>query len=276
MRFAAENRCNMITVSSPINTFRSHPDRSDRMDARTRRAAGDRDDRAGKPAGMRGPVLAVAALLAAAGLLAALGLLVPAALLAAAAVMVTGAAVTPAKPASPPAEPASPRPPVAWSPGSARAWAAPAAPARGSSAWRRGLAAGSADAIARPAPALAARDRILGPAETMACVDLAARLTWLQSAGTVTFGPVRMAPGPPGTPHVTPRGLFRVAWKAGPDYVNAGSGEPMPWAVFLAPGGIALHGGSLTAPSRGCVHLAVADARYYHAHLPIGAEVVVF
>src|SRR5579875_3563180 len=238
MRFAAENRCNMITVSSPINTFRSHPDRSDRMDARTRRAAGDRDDRAGKPAGMRGPVLAVAALLAAAGLLAALGLLVPAALLAAAAVMVTGAAVTPAKPASPPAEPASPpaepaspRPPVAWSPGSARARAAPAAPARGSAAWRRGLAAGSADAIARPAPALAARDRILGPAETMACVDLAARLTWLQSAGTVTFGPVRMAPGPPGTPHVTPRGLFRVAWKAGPDYVNAGSGEPMPWAV---------------------------------------------
>ncbi len=225
---------------------------------------------------MRGPVLAVAALLAAAGLLAALGLLAPAALLAAAAVMVTGAAVTPAKPASPPANPASPRPPVAWSPAPARARAAPAAPARGSAARRRGLATGPADAIARSAPALAARDRILGPAETMACVDLAARLTWLQSAGTVTFGPVRMAPGPPGTPHATPRGLFRVAWKAGPDYVNAGSGEPMPWAVFLAPGGIALHGGSLTAPSHGCVHLAVADARYYHAHLPIGAEVVVF
>src|SRR5579875_2336642 len=206
MRFAAENRCNMITVSSPINTFRSHPDRSDRMDARTRRAAGDRDDRAGKPAGMRGPVLAVAALLAAAGLLAALGLLAPAALLAAAAVMVTGAAVTPAKPASPPANPASPRPPVAWSPAPARARAAPAAPARGSAARRRGLATGPADAIARPAPALAARDRILGPAETMACVDLAARLTWLQSAGAVTFGPVRMAPGPPGTPHATPRG----------------------------------------------------------------------
>jgi lipoprotein-anchoring transpeptidase ErfK/SrfK len=107
-------------------------------------------------------------------------------------------------------------------------------------------------------------------------VDLAAHITWLQSGGKVTFGPVRMEPGPPGTPHATPRGTFHVSWKAGPDFISTTYREPMPWPVFFAPGGIAFHGGSLTRPSHGCVHLTVADARYYNAHLPIGAEVVVF
>ena len=50
----------------------------------------------------------------------------------------------------------------------------------------------------------------------------------------------------------------------------------MPWAVFFAPGGIAFHGGSLTTPSHGCVHLTDANAHYYNQHLPDGAEVVVF
>jgi lipoprotein-anchoring transpeptidase ErfK/SrfK len=50
----------------------------------------------------------------------------------------------------------------------------------------------------------------------------------------------------------------------------------MPWAVFFAPGGIAFHGGSLTTPSHGCVHLTDENAYYYNDHLPVGAEVVVF
>jgi lipoprotein-anchoring transpeptidase ErfK/SrfK len=50
----------------------------------------------------------------------------------------------------------------------------------------------------------------------------------------------------------------------------------MPWATFFAAGGIAFHGGSLTQWSHGCVHLALANARYYNVHLPVGAEVVVF
>jgi lipoprotein-anchoring transpeptidase ErfK/SrfK len=54
------------------------------------------------------------------------------------------------------------------------------------------------------------------------------------------------------------------------------SAEPMPYAVFFAQGGIAFHGGSLTRPSHGCVHLRIGSARYYHDHLPVGAEVVVF
>jgi lipoprotein-anchoring transpeptidase ErfK/SrfK len=107
-------------------------------------------------------------------------------------------------------------------------------------------------------------------------VDLSDDLTWLQSDGRVSYGPVRMEPGPPGTPHATPRGTFRVQWKAGVNYISTEYDEPMPYAVFFAPGGVAFHGGSLTNASHGCVHLDTGSARYYHDHLPIGAEVVVF
>jgi lipoprotein-anchoring transpeptidase ErfK/SrfK len=128
-----------------------------------------------------------------------------------------------------------------------------------------------------PSPlTLTALDRASCPAKATACVDLTRHLTWLQSAGKVTFGPVRAEPGPPGSAHATPRGIFQVSWKAGATFVSNIYHEPMPWAVFFAPGGIAFHGGSLTTPSHGCVHLTVADAHYYNQHLPDGAEVVVF
>jgi lipoprotein-anchoring transpeptidase ErfK/SrfK len=128
-----------------------------------------------------------------------------------------------------------------------------------------------------PSPlTLTALDRESCPAKATACVDLTRHLTWLQSAGRVTFGPVSAEPGPPGSAHATPRGTFEVSWKAGPNFVSNIYHEPMPWAVFFAPGGIAFHGGSLTTPSHGCVHLTVADAHYYNQHLPDGAEVVVF
>lgn len=123
---------------------------------------------------------------------------------------------------------------------------------------------------------LTALDRESCPAKATACVDLTRHLTWLQSAGRVTFGPVQAEPGPPGSPHATPRGTFQVSWKAGANFVSNIYHEPMPWAVFFAPGGIAFHGGSLTNPSHGCVHLTDQNARYYNDHLPVGAEVVVF
>jgi len=123
---------------------------------------------------------------------------------------------------------------------------------------------------------LTALDRESCPAKATACVDLTRHLTWLQSAGHVTFGPVSAEPGPPGSAHATPRGTFEVSWKAGPDFISNIYHEPMPWAVFFAPGGIAFHGGSLTTPSHGCVHLTDQNARYYSDHLPVGAEVVVF
>jgi lipoprotein-anchoring transpeptidase ErfK/SrfK len=137
-----------------------------------------------------------------------------------------------------------------------------------------------APTVAQPVPpsplTLTALDRESCPAKATACVDLTRHLTWLQSAGKVTFGPIRAEPGPPGSAHATPRGIFAVSWKAGATFVSNIYHEPMPWAVFFAPGGIAFHGGSLTTPSHGCVHLTVADARYYNQHLPDGAEVVVF
>ena len=92
--------------------------------------------------------------------------------------------------------------------------------------------------------------------------------------GRITYGPVLMEPGGPADP--TPRGIFHVAWKAGPHYVSTSFGIPIPYAVFFAPGGIAFHAGSLTTSSHGCVHLSLPSARYYHDHLPEGAEVAVF
>jgi lipoprotein-anchoring transpeptidase ErfK/SrfK len=140
--------------------------------------------------------------------------------------------------------------------------------------------AAPAPTAAQPVPpsplTLTALDRESCPAKATACVDLTRHLTWLQSAGRVTFGPVRAEPGPPGSAHATPRGTFQVSWKAGATFISNIYNEPMPWAVFFASGGIAFHGGSLTTPSHGCVHLTDENAHYYNDHLPVGAEVVVF
>jgi hypothetical protein len=114
------------------------------------------------------------------------------------------------------------------------------------------------------------------PAAATACVDLKNHLTWLQSDGHITYGPVSMEPGPPGTRQATPRGIFHVQWRAGANYISTEYHVPIPYAVFFAPGGVAFHGGSLDTPSHGCVHLDIGSARYYHDHLSAGAEVVVF
>ncbi len=132
------------------------------------------------------------------------------------------------------------------------------------------------DPAAARSPALSPRARSSCPAAASACVDLSDHLTWLQFHGRISYGPVPMEPGPPGARHATPRGTFHVQWKAGANYISTEYDEPMPYAVFFAAGGIAFHGGSLITPSHGCVHLDIGSARYYHDHLPVGAEVVVF
>jgi hypothetical protein len=124
--------------------------------------------------------------------------------------------------------------------------------------------------------ALTAVDHQDCPPAAAACADLTRHITWLQADGRVTFGPVQMEPGAPGSKHQTPRGTFQVEWKAGPSLQSNIYHEPMPWATFFAAGGIAFHGGSLTAWSHGCVHLTDANAHYYNQHLAIGAKVVVF
>jgi L,D-transpeptidase catalytic domain len=132
------------------------------------------------------------------------------------------------------------------------------------------------DAAAAGTPTLSPRARSSCPAAATACVDLNGDLTWLQSDGHITYGPVSMEPGPPGTQQATPRGTFHVQWKAGANYISTEYHVPIPYAVFFAPGGVAFHGGSLATPSHGCVHLDTGSARYYHDHLSAGAEVVVF
>ena len=112
------------------------------------------------------------------------------------------------------------------------------------------------------------------PPSASACADLADHVTWLQSQGRITYGPVRMEPGAATDP--TPRGTFHVAWKAGAHYISTSFGVPIPYAVFFAQGGIAFHAGSLTSSSHGCIHLTLHNAHYYHDHLPVGAEVAVF
>ncbi len=121
---------------------------------------------------------------------------------------------------------------------------------------------------------LSSRARRSCPPAASACVDLRDHLSWLQSDGRIAYGPVRMEPGAPVDP--TPRGIFQVAWKAGAHYISTSFGVPIPYAVFFAPGGIAFHAGSLSSSSHGCVHLTMHNARYFHDHLPIGAEVAVF
>jgi lipoprotein-anchoring transpeptidase ErfK/SrfK len=134
----------------------------------------------------------------------------------------------------------------------------------------------TSDATAPGTPAPSPRIRSSCPAAATACVDLNDHLTWLQSDGHITYGPVSMEPGPPGTRQATPRGTFHVQWRAGANYISTEYHVPIPYAVFFARGGVAFHGGSLDTPSHGCVHLDIGSARYYHDHLPTGAEVVVF
>jgi lipoprotein-anchoring transpeptidase ErfK/SrfK len=123
---------------------------------------------------------------------------------------------------------------------------------------------------------LTAADHQDCPAKATACVDLTRHITWLQAGGKTTFGPVAMEPGKPTGKHQTRRGTFHVSWKAGPTYMSTTYNEPMPWATFFTSDGIAFHGGPLNQWSHGCVHLTNGNAHYYNAHLPIGAEVVVF
>ncbi|HTU72615.1 MAG TPA: L,D-transpeptidase [Trebonia sp.] len=122
--------------------------------------------------------------------------------------------------------------------------------------------------------ALSPRERARCASTASACADLTAHLTWLQADGRITYGPVRMEPG--GASEPTPRGVFHVAWKAGPHYISTSYGVPIPYAVFFAAGGVAFHEGSLSTSSHGCIHLTMGAARYYNQHLPVGAEVEVF
>jgi lipoprotein-anchoring transpeptidase ErfK/SrfK len=134
-----------------------------------------------------------------------------------------------------------------------------------------------------PSPAVVtASQRAQCPPSAAACVDLSTRTAWLQDRGQVSFGPVPMLPGaqtglaPPGpTSSATPTGAFHVLRKKA-DEVSSEFDEPMPDAVYFAPGGIAFHEGSLTTTSHGCIHLDAAASVTFFDRLRVGDPVEVF
>ena len=94
------------------------------------------------------------------------------------------------------------------------------------------------------------------------CIDLAGKKAWLiDRDGLVMHGPVPISSGRPG--HETPRGTFYVQWKSRDHRSAEYSDAPMPFAIFFADGGIAIHGGDVNPPSHGCVRLPLPEAETF-------------
>jgi lipoprotein-anchoring transpeptidase ErfK/SrfK len=110
------------------------------------------------------------------------------------------------------------------------------------------------------------------PVTATACVDLKAKITWLQHGSTIFLGPVRMQPGEGSKK--TPQGSFTVNRKAAV-YFSHTYGGAMPYSVFWGHDGIAYHEGTLTGFSHGCIHLSMANAKKFFAALHKGQQVYV-
>jgi L,D-transpeptidase-like protein len=110
-----------------------------------------------------------------------------------------------------------------------------------------------------------------GP-EIRACVSLSTKQAWLMTNGVVDLGPVPITHG--GTTNPTPTGTWPVAWKD-QEHTSSIYGDPMPFSVFFAPGGIAFHEGRLDEDSHGCIRLTMADAQTFFNTLQPGQLVQV-
>jgi lipoprotein-anchoring transpeptidase ErfK/SrfK len=104
---------------------------------------------------------------------------------------------------------------------------------------------------------------------TGACVSLSQHKAWLLNAGQIVYGPVHAEGGRTGWS--TPVGTFAVEYKA-EHYVSKEFNAPMPFAVFFLPG-IALHEGSASTPSHGCVHLSASAAQTFFHDMSSGEAV---
>jgi lipoprotein-anchoring transpeptidase ErfK/SrfK len=98
-------------------------------------------------------------------------------------------------------------------------------------------------------------------------VSLSTKQAWLLTGGTIDFGAVPISYG--GPEHPTPTGTWPVSWK---DEVHTSSiyGDPMPFSVFFAPGGIAFHEGRLGEASHGCIRLDLPSAQTFFTSLTTG------
>ena len=105
-----------------------------------------------------------------------------------------------------------------------------------------------------------------------ACVDLSSQQAWLtDGAGNVTYGPVGALGGTRKYP--TPTGTFSVDYKDA-DHVSNLYDADMPFSVFFAPA-VALHQGSLSQRSHGCIHLGKSASKRFFANLSSGDTVQV-
>jgi lipoprotein-anchoring transpeptidase ErfK/SrfK len=110
-----------------------------------------------------------------------------------------------------------------------------------------------------------------GP-EIRACVSLSTKQAWLMTNGVVDLGPVQITHG--GTTNPTPTGTWPVAWKD-QEHTSSIYGDPMPYSVFFAPGGIAFHEGRLDEDSHGCIRLDMTNAQTFFNSLQVGQLVQV-
>lgn len=103
-------------------------------------------------------------------------------------------------------------------------------------------------------------------------MSLSTKQAWLLNGGAVELGPVPITHG--GTTNPTPTGTWPVAWKD-QEHTSSIYGDPMPFSVFFAPGGIAFHEGRLDEDSHGCIRLTMADAQTFFNSLQTGQLVQV-
>jgi len=73
----------------------------------------------------------------------------------------------------------------------------------------------------------------------------------------------------------TPTGVFSILRKTEMYRSKKYDNAPMPWAEFFEPHGIALHAGSVTAESHGCVHLPAAFAKKLYSVTDVGTPVLI-
>lgn len=111
------------------------------------------------------------------------------------------------------------------------------------------------------------------PAWARACVDLTHNVSWLQSNGTITYGPVPISSGRPG--YRTPSGSYQIYWKDKNHRSSLFNNAPMPNSLFFN-GGIAFHEGDPDVMSHGCIHLTWSASQKYWDYLRNGDTVVVF
>lgn len=128
----------------------------------------------------------------------------------------------------------------------------------------------------RPAPQPQPKPANPCPASARACVDLEKDITWLQSNGTITYGPVPMSHGRPGPQTETPKGSFVVTRQVKDEISYEFNNAPMPFATYFTNYGHAFHQGTRSTQSAGCVRMDRADAEYYFYNLKPGDSVFIW